>query len=467
MLRQNTLTTGVRLLQSVVFRSDTSRAGSSAQTWIPRQTGVSAGVRLLRPLVVRSDFIRPGRAALSRPPRQNSVSAGSRPPQTLLFRSDAWRSGLSLTSRLLRQTIAAAGYRPPQSLVVRSHPRIVPGLVRQGKPYLPVTAYAVYAASDSTTRGTWLGSYGSQGYYKLETATPTLVSSLPAGMTASVTGATLYSWEAGAPTHLQDLQRVDGSTRDADTWYSDTSFTFRITPGSSDLHTLRRLSFYCLDWDGIGRTQTIAIKDHGTGTVLSTRALSSFSSGIWTQWYWYGDVDVVFTWTGSGTNAVTCGFFLDLIPAAGGVFQPRVFRSDYKRPGLVHVSPMPRQAGVAGGVRPPQGRVVRSDFSRAGQAQLTRISRQANVAAGVRLLRTGVVRSDSRRAGQVLILKPQPQQAGVSSGVRPPQGLVVRRDVYYPGMIRLVFLPQTGSGVAQGPWPWFTDYSDSSTGGLT
>jgi hypothetical protein len=169
-------------------------------------------------------------------------------------------------------------------------------------------ATASFVSTDTTTQGTWLGVYGALGYYKMETASKTLVSSLPSGLTVTVTGATTTASATGT-TDVRDLLRVDGTTRDTVIWFSTTNFTLRVTPSDS---TVRRLRTYLLDRAAGSRVQTIDVKDHGTGTTLDTRTASSFSAGVWYSWDVSGDIDLVFTFvSGTATNAVSSGLFLD------------------------------------------------------------------------------------------------------------------------------------------------------------
>jgi hypothetical protein len=169
-------------------------------------------------------------------------------------------------------------------------------------------ATASFVGTDTTTQGTWLTVFGALGYYKMETAAKTLVSSLPSGLTVTVTGATTTASATGT-TDVRDLLRVDGTTRDTVIWFSTTNFTLRVTPSDS---ITRRLRTYLLDRAAGSRVQTIDVKDHGTGTTLDTRTASGFSTGVWYAWDVSGDIDIVFTFvSGTATNAVSSGLFLD------------------------------------------------------------------------------------------------------------------------------------------------------------
>jgi len=63
-----------------------------------------------------------------------------------------------------------------------------------------------------------------------------------------------------------------------------------------------------VDWDARGRTETIQVVDANTNAVLDTRALSSFSNGVYLVWNLSGHIKINVMWTG-GTNAVVSGVF--------------------------------------------------------------------------------------------------------------------------------------------------------------
>jgi hypothetical protein len=173
---------------------------------------------------------------------------------------------------------------------------------------------AVFVTTDTTTLGSWIGVYGALGYYKLETAYPTLVDSLPSGVTVTLLNSPGTASFANGTTVAKDLQRVAAPTlRDADAWRSSTNFSFRITPSDG---TVRRVYLYFRDHNAQGMNLTVAIKDHTAGTVYDTKRIyyPSLLGAIWYAWDISGDVDVLVTNTSGDTGnlyAENFGLFFD------------------------------------------------------------------------------------------------------------------------------------------------------------
>ena len=158
---------------------------------------------------------------------------------------------------------------------------------------------ATFLSTDSTTQGNWQGAYGTDGY-----SIPNESQSLPAYASFAVQNQNNYTWATGE-TNPRDLQTGSGSARIASCWYASPTFTFdvNITDGSAHPFAL-----YLLDWDGIGRAESIQIVDAATGAVLDTRSISNFSNGVYAQWNLSGHVHISVTLT-AGPNAVVSGAF--------------------------------------------------------------------------------------------------------------------------------------------------------------
>ncbi len=170
-----------------------------------------------------------------------------------------------------------------------------------------IPAAAVFAKADATTQGTWKGVYGADGYTIAGDAT-----SYPAYAQVSFAGQSGYVW-AGSTTDVRALQKVASSTdRVAATWYSGSSFTIDVNLTDGNSH---QVGLYCLDWDNLGRAQTIDILDASTGNVLDSRSVSALGNGLWMIWNLNGHVTIRITRT-AGNNAVVSGLFFD---AAGPI----------------------------------------------------------------------------------------------------------------------------------------------------
>jgi hypothetical protein len=156
--------------------------------------------------------------------------------------------------------------------------------------------------TDTTTQGTWMGTYGTDGYELVGGP-----SSLPSYATVSAAGNSTYTWSSDT-TDVRGLENPKASppasNRIAACWYASGSFTVTVhlTGGS---HTL---ALYAADWDTTGRGETIQLSDASSGTVLSTEALSSFHGGIYEVWTVSGDIKITITRT-SGLNGLLNGLF--------------------------------------------------------------------------------------------------------------------------------------------------------------
>jgi glucose/arabinose dehydrogenase/uncharacterized protein (DUF2141 family) len=165
----------------------------------------------------------------------------------------------------------------------------------------PVSGTAALIQTDTTTQGTWIGKYGAAGY-----TIPSGATNASSGAQVSVTGAS-YIWSA-VTTDVRALQQPSSVARLASTWYLSSNFT--IDTAFSD--TLPHLvTLYAMDWDRLGRTETIDVLDAATGTILNTQNLSGFAGGTYLTWQVTGHVSFRVTNTNPSANAVVGGLFFD------------------------------------------------------------------------------------------------------------------------------------------------------------
>ena len=160
---------------------------------------------------------------------------------------------------------------------------------------------ATFVSSDTSTRGNWKGTYGSDGYAIANTS-----QSIPSYATFAVQNQSNYTW-AASTTDVRALQTASGSGRIASCWFSDTTFTFDINLTDGNSH---QIALYALDWDnsGGGRSEKVQIVDGNTNAVLNTQNISSFYNGIYLIWNISGNVKINVTLAGGG-NAVVSGVF--------------------------------------------------------------------------------------------------------------------------------------------------------------
>ncbi len=169
-----------------------------------------------------------------------------------------------------------------------------PSATRQG-------ASAAFVKSDATTQGTWIGTYGAQGYDVIGSS-----ASLPSYATVAPSGQSTFVWTSSS-TDARALQVAGGGSRIAACWYSSGSFTVDVDLTDGQTHDLE---LYFLDWDTSNRAESVQISDAATGAVLSTQSISSFHNGLYLDYTVSGNILITITKTG-GANAVLSGLFLD------------------------------------------------------------------------------------------------------------------------------------------------------------
>jgi hypothetical protein len=128
---------------------------------------------------------------------------------------------------------------------------------------------------------------------------------------APVSGYLSWTW-ADPASDAGSLQRAASTARVASCWYSPTelNMNFHFTDGQA-----HQVSFYFLDWDKAGRQQTLELYDADSGALLASRAITSFSSGLYSTWNLQGNVRARLVRV-SGPNCVVSGVFFG-VPASG------------------------------------------------------------------------------------------------------------------------------------------------------
>ena len=201
-------------------------------------------------------------------------------------------------------------------------------------------ATASFLEQDATTQGSWIGTYGAQGYDIVSGP-----SSLPSSDTVTPSGQSTYTWTTTS-SDPRALQVPGSSNRVAAVWYSATSFTVDVNLADGQAHDLE---LYFLDWDNKGRSEQVQISDAGTGDVLDTETISSFTSGVYLDWKVSGNLVITIT-RQAGANAVLNGLFLD--PTAPPPARPRVSSSRTRRRRGAGSAPTARRATTSSPVRP-------------------------------------------------------------------------------------------------------------------
>ena len=178
---------------------------------------------------------------------------------------------------------------------------VLDGLFLDSTSSPPPGTTASFLQKDTTTQGNWSGVYGLQGYRIV--AGPV---NLPAGDTVTPSGQSIYTWTS-TTSDPRALQIPGSSNRLAAVWYSATKFTVDVNLADGQTHDLE---LYFLDWDSQGRSEQVQISDAGTGNVLDTETISSFTNGVYLDWKVSGNLVITIT-REAGPNAVLDGLFLD------------------------------------------------------------------------------------------------------------------------------------------------------------
>jgi hypothetical protein len=180
---------------------------------------------------------------------------------------------------------------------------VVSGVFFDGVPAPAPPASARFVKSDTSTRGSWKGVYGSEGYFMAA------VPSAAPSYAAMATSAPQWTWEAQTTSPSALVLPGGSTTRVAACWYSSTQAAFDLAFSDGKSH---RIAMYFLDASNSGRQQRVEILDSVSGAILDSRQLTNFSSGIYLVWDLTGRV--VIRLTPSNVNAVTSGLFFDPSP---------------------------------------------------------------------------------------------------------------------------------------------------------
>jgi hypothetical protein len=186
----------------------------------------------------------------------------------------------------------------------------------------PLTSQAVFVNLDTTTRGTWSGVYGSQGYLLAPNDANHPYSQIPGYAAVSVSEAATYIW-ADSTNDSRALKRPTGSNgnnRLAACWYAGSAFAVDINATDGQAH---QIAFYFLDWDSLGspagRVERVDAQDAITGTTLDSRTLGQpsgdanpadrFNNGKYLVWNVRGHVRFRITDLNTTSNAALSGLF--------------------------------------------------------------------------------------------------------------------------------------------------------------
>ena len=167
---------------------------------------------------------------------------------------------------------------------------------------------AQFLWEDSSNQGSWISTYGADGYNVIG---PTLeYQNYPSYATVTPSGQTENTWSSNTQ-DVRALQVPGQSYRMAASWYSTVGFTIDINLTDGQTH---QVAVYCLDWDRNGRAQVVSVLNAQNGAILDSRTLNAFQNGQYLVWNLSGHVQIQATHL-AGANAVISGLFFSPVGA--------------------------------------------------------------------------------------------------------------------------------------------------------
>ena len=176
---------------------------------------------------------------------------------------------------------------------------VMAGIFFGGAQATPPSTGDPFVATDTATQGNWKGVYGSDGYNIAGDA-----SQVPSYAQVSFSGQSAWTWNADSST-TPSLQRA-GAGRIAGTYYAANSFTTDVNIIDGKTH---QLALYFLDYDSLGRNETVQVVDTATGAILDTRSVSGFAGGKYLVYNVTGHIQFRITNGPGSINAVMAGIF--------------------------------------------------------------------------------------------------------------------------------------------------------------
>ncbi|MGG1516388.1 fibronectin type III domain-containing protein [Paenibacillus oryzisoli] len=196
---------------------------------------------------------------------------------------------------------------------------LILSLVFGGMTFGPQAARASadsFVGTDTTTKGNWVGTYGSEGYLLPFYATTVTsgrdtppaadVVQLPSYVSAYTKTGSNY-WVSGNQSDPRGLQSPDGSTRKRFSVYTYSTMSVSFTLSDSATH---QFSVYTTDFGLTESTQMgFELLDAG-GAVLDSRTIATINGGKYVTYLVQGSFKLVVTLQ-AGSQAPAQGFFFD------------------------------------------------------------------------------------------------------------------------------------------------------------
>lgn len=182
---------------------------------------------------------------------------------------------------------------------------VASGLMFDAPAQAGTSAAATFVKLDTTTYGAWIGTYGTGGYSVAGGA-----NDLPASVQLSESGGQDYTWANPAADPRAPQIGVGTQGRTAATYFSVGSFSLDLNLTDGQVH---QVALYLLDFDALGRAQTVQVSSATTGALLNSQTVSNFQGGQYLVYDLTGHVKITFINQGPA-DAVLSGIFVDPKP---------------------------------------------------------------------------------------------------------------------------------------------------------
>jgi hypothetical protein len=173
-----------------------------------------------------------------------------------------------------------------------------------GTTYGTDQTFTTSAGTSTAPEGTWVGTYGANGYDLAAWNNGSDVVVMP-GVSASLVQGRPYVW-ASSTSDVRALEYPDRSARAATTYYDSSQVKVQLSFSSA---YSGNLELYAVDWDSEGRSETITVNGQ-------TANLANFTQGGWVTFPINQGQNTSLTITVTntdpyGSNAVLSGIFLN------------------------------------------------------------------------------------------------------------------------------------------------------------